>query len=294
MAATRRLGRGGWQAWQDKLLPFLLILPAVGLMVALYAYPFVASIFRSFLSGDGSWTLDNYAKVQDLYVRDIVFTLWVSVLSTALSAALAIILSAYLRFSKGWASRFMGLIYRFPIFIPFVVVAQMMRTFLAPHGLLNVGLAQVGLINLDAPLELLDWKGLTFGFVWKQAAFMTLIISSGFQVVDDSYIEAARSVGARLYQVILRILVPMSRATIAVAVILAFTSTVGTFTLPFMLIGGKVPTTITVDIAHRVTYFGDWGVANALGTVSYVLVLIAAIYYLRYTLKRSIYESTEE
>lgn len=286
----QRRGRGG----EEKLLPFLLLLPAVGLMVALYAYPFLASIVRSFLSKDGSWTLANYAKVQELYVRDILFSLEVSLLSTALGAVLAITLAAYLRFSSSRLARLMGLIYRLPIFIPFVVVAQMMRTFLAPHGLFNVFLAQLGLIDLDAPLQLLDWKGLTFGFVWKQAAFMTLIISSGFQVVDDSYIEAARSVGARLYQVILKILMPMSRATIAVAVVLAFTSTVGTFTLPFMLIGGKSPTTITVDIAHRVTYFGDWGVANALGTVSYILVLITALYYLRYTLKQGVYEVQEE
>lgn len=290
VTVTGRPRRGG----EGRLLPFLLLLPAVGLMLALYAYPFFASIVRSFLGGDGSWTLDNYIKVQNLYTEDVLFTLGVSILSTAVATVVAISLSAYLRFSKGWAARLMGLIYRFPIFIPFVVVAQMMRTFLAPHGLLNIALAQIGLVNLDAPLELLDWKGLTFGFVWKQAAFMTLIIASGFQVVDDSYIEAARSVGARLYQVILRILMPMSRATIAVAVILAFTSTVGTFTLPFMLIGGKAPTTITVDIAHRVTYFGDWGVANALGTVSYVLVLLTALYYLRYTLKQSVYDVQEE
>lgn len=287
---TKRRGRGG----QNLVIPFLLLLPAVGLMLALYAYPFVASIVRSFLTSDGSWSLANYAKVWDLYLRDVVFTLQVSVISTLLAATLAISISAYLRFSKGPAARFLGLVYRFPIFIPFVVVAQMMRTFLAPHGLLNIGLAQIGLVDIDSPLQLLDWKGLTFGFVWKQGAFMTLIIGSGFAVIEDSYIEAARSVGARLWQVIWKILIPMSRATIAVAVILAFTSTVGTFTLPFMLIGGQVPTTITVDIAHRVTYFGDWGVANALGTVSYVIVLITAIYYLRYTLKQGVYEVREE
>ena len=106
-------------------------------------------------------------------------------------------------------------------------------------------------------------------------------------------IEAARSVGANIYHIIIKVLVPMSRATIAVAIILAFTSTVGTFTLPFMLIGGKVPTTVTVDIAHRVTYFGDYGVANALGALSYLMVLVTAIYYLRYSVKKGIYEAQE-
>jgi putative spermidine/putrescine transport system permease protein len=283
-----RAGRGG----REILLPFLLLLPAVALMLALYAYPFVSSIYRSFLvQGQGALTLDNYVKVGDLYLRDLFFSLEIALLSTTLAAVLSITLGAYVRLAEGRLARLIGAIYRIPIFIPFVVVAQMMTTFLAPHGLLNVGLAQVGLVNLDSPPELLNWKGLTFAFVWKQAAFMTLIVLSGFEMVDNAYIEAARSFGARLPQVILRILVPMSRASLSVALILAFTSTVGTFTLPYMLIGGKTPTTLTVDIAHRVTYFGDYGVANALGSIAYVMVLVTAIYYLRYTVKRSVYEA---
>ncbi len=289
VTVTERRGRGG-RGW---LLPFLLLLPAVGLMLALYAYPFVSSIYRSFLDGKGDLSLANYAKVRNLYLRDAFFTLEISILSTAIAAVLSIALAAYLRLASSRPARLLGILYRLPIFIPFVVVAQMMRTFLAPHGLLNIFLAQVGLINLEAPLQLLDWKGLTFGFVWKQAPFMTLIVLSGFEMIDDTYIEAARSVGARFPQVILKILMPMSRASISVALILAFTSTVGTFTLPFMLIGGKVPTTVTVDIAHRVTYFGDYGVANALGTLSYLMVLVTAIYYLRYTVRRGIYETQE-
>ncbi len=269
----------------------MLLFPAVGLMLALYAYPFASSIYRSFLiKGQGALTLANYVKVRELYLRDVLFTLEIALLSTAIAGVLSISLAAYLRLVKGRLASLIGAVYRLPIFIPFVVVAQMMTTFLAPHGLLNISLAQVGLVNLDAPLDLLNWKGLTFGFVWKQAPFMTLIVLSGFEMIESTYIEAARSFGARVPQVILRILIPMSRASISVALILAFTSTVGTFTLPYMLIGGKTPTTLTVDIAHRVTYFGDYGVANALGTVAYVMVLFTAIYYLRYTVRRGIYE----
>ena len=292
--SIERKERGGHDAIFAKLwgesLPFLLLLPAVGLMLALYAYPFASSIYRSFLDGKGSLTLANYVKARELYLRDILFSLEVSVLSTAIAAALSIVLAAYLRLSTGRFAQLVGAVYRLPIFIPFVVVAQMMRTFLAPHGLLNIFLAQIGLIDLKAPLQLFNWQGLTFGFVWKQTAFMTLIVLSGFKMVDDTYIEAARSVGARLPQVIIRILVPMSLTSISVAVILAFTSTMGTFTLPYMIVAGE-PTTVTVDIAHRVTYFGDYGVANSLGTTSYLMVLVAAIYYLRYAVRKSIYQA---
>lgn len=271
--------------------PLLLLLPATVLMLALYAWPFISSVYRSFLTKESGLTLANYEKAFELYFRDVVFSLEVAILGTVIAAVLSISLSAYLRLRGGRIAKAVGLLYRLPIFIPFVVVGQMMRTFLAPHGLLNIFLAQLGVIDLNAPLQLFNIYGLVLSFVWKQAPFMTLIILGGFQMIDDAFLEAARSVGANVLRVILKVLVPMNRAAISVAVILAFTSTIGTFTLPFMLIGGKVPTTVTVDIAHRVTYFGDWGVANALGVLSYLMVLVMAIYYLRYSVRKSIYEA---
>jgi putative spermidine/putrescine transport system permease protein len=150
-------------------------------MLALYAYPFVSSVYRSFLDKEGVLTLANYVKAWERYQKDVFFSLGVSVLSTVIAALLSIALAAYLRLATGWFARLIGAVYRFPIFIPFVVVAQMMRTFLAPHGLFNIFLAQMGLLDLDAPLQFFNWKGLTFGFVWKQAPFMTLLILSGPQ-----------------------------------------------------------------------------------------------------------------
>jgi putative spermidine/putrescine transport system permease protein len=275
----------------DWAFPLALLLPAMLLMLALYAWPFVSSVYRSFVAKDGGLTLANYGKAFELYFRDVVFSLEVAILSTLIAAVASIALSAYVRLTAGRITRLIGLLYRLPIFIPFVVVGQMMRTFLAPHGLLNIFLAQLGLIDLATPLQLFNMQGLVLSFVWKQAAFMTLIILGGFQMIDDAFLEAARSVGANVLQVVLKVLVPMNLASISVAVVLAFTSTIGTFTLPFMLIGGKVPTTVTVDIAHRVTYFGDWGVANALGVLSYLMVLVMAIYYLRYSVRKGIYEA---
>lgn len=264
----------------------LLILPAVTFMVLMYGYPFISSILRSFINPEGEFSFDNYAKTIDLYLKDIGFTFAVTVLSTALSAVLAILLAVYLRLRQNPISRVLTGLYRIPIFIPFVVVAQMMNSFLAPHGILNLTLAKLNIIDLQKPLQLFNFYGLTFGFVWKMIPFSTLIIHGGFQMIDNSYIEAARSCGAGLGRVITRVLIPMNRPSILVALVLVYSQIVGTFTLPYMLIGGKIPTTITVDIAHRINYFRDFGVANTLGVFSYLLVLITAIYYLRSSVKK--------
>jgi putative spermidine/putrescine transport system permease protein len=267
--------------------PYLLLLfPAVTFMLLMYAYPFIASFTRSLIDAEGNFSFANYAKTWELYLKDIFFTFAVTVFSTAATGVLAVLLAVYLRFSQSFISKILSGLYKLPIFIPFVVVAQMMNSFLAPHGLLNIALAKFGLINIDQPLQLFNFTGLSFGFVWKMIPFSVLIIHGGFQMIDDSYIEAARSAGARLFKVITKILIPMSKSSIMVALVLVYSQIVGTFTLPYMLIGGKSPTTITVDIAHRVNYFRDFGVANTLGVFSYFLVLFTAIYYLRSSVRK--------
>ena len=270
-----------------KFPPYLfLLLPAVTFMLVMYAYPFITSFTRSVFDAQGNLTFANYIKTWALYRKDVFFTFSVTVFSTAVTGVLAVLIAVYLRFRQGLISRLLSGLYKLPIFIPFVVVAQMMNSFLAPHGLFNVALAQLGLIDIDQPLQLFNFSGLSFGFMWKMVPFSVLIIHGGFQMIDNSYIEAARSAGARKFTVITRILIPMSKSSIMVALVLVYSQIVGTFTLPYMLIGGKSPTTITVDIAHRVNYFRDFGVANALGVLSYLLVLFTAIYYLRSSAKK--------
>jgi putative spermidine/putrescine transport system permease protein len=272
-------GMQGMKKSPASLLPYLLLFPAVAAIILLYLQPFLASFWRSFITKEGVMGWQNYELVMDRYLQDIWFTFAVTIFSTAVSTLLSILLAVYIRLSHGWLQQMVAVLYRLPIFLPFVVIAQMMRSFLAPHGILNLILAQLNLIDIENPLQLFNWIGLSFGFIWKEAPFMVLLIVGGFQMIDDSYIEAARSVGASLFQVITRVLIPMNKQTILVAVTLVFCSFVGCFSFPYMLIGGKTPATITIDIAHRVNYFRDYGVANALGVFTYIMVSVLAVYY---------------
>jgi ABC-type sugar transport system permease subunit len=272
----------------SKLLPFLLLLPALVFIAVLYIYPLVRSIWGSFSVGAQSLSLGNYAKAWALYKKDIIFTIRVAVLGTILSVAVGLILACYVRLSTSRASRFVNFISRLAIFLPYVILGQMMRSFLAPHGLFNVILANLGIVNLNNPLQFFNIRGLLLGFLWKEAPFIAFITLSSLQVIDNSYLEAARSVGAKTRHIILYILIPMVKPAVAMAAVLTFCTIISTFTLPYMLVT-ESPTMVTVDIAHRVTYFRDYGVANALGVCLYLLAAPMAVYYLRRTVREEIY-----
>src|SRR4030042_1127064 len=87
-------------------------------------------------------------------------------------------------------------LYRWPLFIPFVVTGQVMRTFLAKNGMLNHVLIGSGLIDPLAAQSLLDWRGIVIAFVWKQAPFVTLLVAGAMASLDRQHIEAARNPGA--------------------------------------------------------------------------------------------------
>ena len=93
---TTRRAPGERLAWA---FPLALLLPATALMLILYAWPFVASVYRSFVV-EGGLTLANYEKAYELYFRDLVFSLEVAILTTVVSAVLSISLSAYVRLAK--------------------------------------------------------------------------------------------------------------------------------------------------------------------------------------------------
>ena len=63
-------------------------------------------------------------------------------------------------------------LYRWPLFIPFIVAAQCMRTFLAKNGMLNNALDTLGLVDIGSLPGLLDWRGIIVTFVWKETPFV--------------------------------------------------------------------------------------------------------------------------
>ena len=66
-----------------------------------------------------------------------------------------------------------------------------------------------------------------------------------------------------------------------VALVLAFVTMLSVLSVPIMISGGS-PTMITVDMAFRVNSYSDYGVANALGFISYLIAGLAAWIYVRH------------
>jgi len=264
----------------------LLISPALLVIAAFFLFPLGLSVVSSLQSKDGGWTLANYEKSFELYSTDMLFTVAIVLLSSALIAAVAIGIAGYLTLGENVRTRnALRWLYRWPLFIPFVVTGQVMRTFLAKNGMLNHVLVGGGLIDPMAAQSLLDWRGIVVAFVWKQAPFVTLLLAGAMASIDVQHSEAARNLGAPRWRVLLEIVLPQVRGTLLVGLVLSFVTMLSVLSVPLM-INPNSPTMMTVDVAYRISTHGDYGVANALCLVSLAFASLGAWVYLRHAVKQ--------
>jgi len=263
-----------------------LIAPALAVVGLFFIAPLGMSVVVAFRDKTGGFTLEHFAKSFEFYSTDLLFTLAIVLLSTLLIGVVAIAIAGYL--TLGGHPRTVAVLrwlYRWPLFIPFVVAGQLMRTFLAKNGMLNHVLIGSGLIEPLSAQSLLDWRGIVVAFVWKQAPFVTLLLAGAMAALEPQHIEAARNLGARRLRVLVDIVLPQVRGTLLVGLVLSFVTMLSVLSVPLM-INPNSPTMVTVDVAYRISTHADYPVANALCLLSLLLAATGAVFYLRHASAR--------
>lgn len=260
-----------------------LVAPALAVVAALFLYPLGYSLVAAFTE-NGVLSLAHFARSFELYSTDILFTLMIVLVSTALIALVAIAIAGALTLGETpWLIAGLKALYRWPLFIPFIVAAQCMRTFLAKNGLMNNSLVAMGVIEPLQATSFLDWRGIVITFVWKQAPFAALLLAGAMAAIDRSTIESARNLGAGKLRILFEIVLPQVARTLMVALVLSFVTMLSVLSVP-MMVAGSQPTMLTVDMAFRINAYGDYATANALGVISYAMTAVAAWIYLRHNL----------
>ena len=265
----------------QRQLALLLIAPGLALVAALFLYPLSFSLISAFTGADGRFSLEAFRKAWELYSGDVVFTVIIVLSSCLLTGLAAIIIAGTLTLGE---NRFivgtLKALYRWPLFIPFIVAAQCMRTFLAKNGLMNNSFVSLGLMEPLQAVSFLDWRGIIATFVWKQTPFVALLLAGALAALDRATLEAGRNLGASRLRVMIELALPQVMPTLLVALVLSFVTMLSVLSVP-MMVAGSQPTMLTVDMAFRINAYGDYATANALGVITYLISAGAAIIYLK-------------
>lgn len=277
----------------DRRFALALIAPAALFLAAFVAWPlirFVSNAFyqispmaggpRRFVGFENFATAFASPAFQGAALRTIVYTLIVVTLEFTFGLAVALVFSGL-----GSRSAVFRTVFMYPLMVAPVVAGLLWRFLLIDNfGILNELLRRVGLLHsTDQIAWLSNPKIALFSVampdIWLTTSFITLILFAGLQNVPGDVIEAARIDGVRFPTLLFRIILPLLRPVIAVALIVRGIDAARAFDIILIQTSGgpqDSTTTLSLLIYRTMTRNGDPGLASAMGTVYLIGMLVVA------------------
>jgi multiple sugar transport system permease protein len=125
---------------------------------------------------------------------------------------------------------------------------------------------------------------LMFADIWKTTPFVTIIVLAGLVMIPKELIEASEVDGASSWKTFWKVIVPLLRPTLGIAVLFRVLQAFGLFDLPYVLTGGG-PGTSTQSLAMLAynTMFTDidFGPGAAVAVSTAFIVLVMCLVFLR-------------
>ncbi|KPH97400.1 ABC-type transporter, integral membrane subunit [Actinobacteria bacterium OK074] len=247
----------------------------------------VASIGLHQYAADHWWgTLAAYRTVltSDSFLRSLVVTVEVTVSSVVVVFALALAVALYARLHGGRVARLVTALAVTPLFLPAVIGSYAILTFYAGDGALTTLAHTLGWGSAPR-LSYTTW-GVIVGQVWTNLPFAVLMLTSGLAAVPDALIEAARDAGAGPAQVVLRILLPMTKVPAVITATFTSIAVLGSFTVPY-LVGPTAPTMLGVQLANAFQSFNQPQQSLVIAVVVFALASVVGVAYVRSNVRQA-------
>jgi spermidine/putrescine transport system permease protein len=258
-----------------------LLLPAYAWLIVAIFLPLSAMVFFSFmtdlpLSGrPWSLTLENY---RTFFTQGIYPTLLVSSLRLGLEVTLWCLMlgfpSAYVlaKVLKGRSREAIFLLVILPFWSNGLVRIFSWAMVLREGGILDTWLNAILPFRINVDL-MYSYPAVIVGLVHSYVPYIVLTCYLSIQAIDDSVIEAARSLGASRLTVLRRLILPLSLPGIMAGAVLVFVPVVGSFMEPRIL-GGRTGTFYGTVIEDQFVAVFNWPLGAALSFILLAVVLI--------------------
>lgn len=263
-------------AWERRIPPegrarLLLLLPAVGFLLFVFAYPLGLIVLRSV--SDPRPGVEHYVQIAtvDVYLRVFYLTFRLAVTVTAVTLLLGYPVAYLLVRVRGAVRALLIFLVLLPFWTSLLVRTYAWMVILGRYGVLNRLLMALGVT--DEPIRLLHTSLATHvGMIHILLPFMILPIWSVMSGIDTSLLMAAQSLGASPLRAFRAVFLPLSLPGVWAGSLLVFILTLGFYVTPALL-GGRGDFTIAMLIAQQVSELLAWGFASALAIALLVLTL---------------------
>lgn len=232
-----------------KSKPYLLLLPATGVIVLLFFGGLFDGLLKSLgyfpAIGERQMNLDAYTNLlaSDSFWDSLELTVRVAAISSLLAGLLGGLLAIALfllnQYSEDENSRLWNRLFQLPLTIPHLVAGYVIVLLFTQSGVISKLLASVGMIDemTDFPVLVNDpfgW-GIILAYTWKEVPFVLLMVYPVLARIQKSWREVSRVYGAGNWNFIREIALPIMMPSWIIAVFIVFVFTFSAFEIPFLL-----------------------------------------------------------
>jgi len=300
--------------FHTRQLPYLLILPAVGLEIVIHVVPILVGMWMSLLELTQfhiqDWStapfvgLGNYTATLDFTSaagKDLLHSFGITIVYTTLSVFLSWLFgtAAAVFLQRPFRGRaLLRTLFLTPYALPvYAAVITWGFLFQRDTGLVNhVLVDQLGIgaggDGGDRPFWLIGsnsfWALLVVS-VWRMWPFAFLCLMAGLQNVPAELYEAAAIDGAGFWRRLTSVTLPALRPVNQVLLLVLFLWTFNDFNTPYVLFGGSAPREadlISIHIYNNSFSTWDFGTGSAMSVALLLFLLLVTAVYLMLTNRR--------
>ncbi|SLN75688.1 ABC transporter permease [Oceanibacterium hippocampi] len=253
-----------------------LLWPAIGLLLVFFLVPSLDLIQASVMNPD--FTLEHFERIADRKVYLAVFwrTLQVSLIVAFLAALVGYPIAYFINLQPRKTQFLLIFLIFIPLWMSVLIRSYAWMIVLGRDGIINTALLGLGLT--EEPVRLLFTSGAVY-FAMLQILLPVQIVTaySAMTEIDMDLMRAARVLGARPWQALRRVFIPLSLDGTITGAIIVFMLSMGFFITP-ALVGGRQDMMLANLIEFQVERL-NWSFASALaillllGTVLTVIVI---------------------
>lgn len=262
------------------IFPYLVIAPAIILIILFKLYPIILNIWTSF-SSNGRLSSVNYTRIfgDKNFWNSILITFKFCIIlipvQIILSFGMALLVSQKIRGIGAFRT-----IYYLPVTVSITVACIMWSMMLNPtNGVVNSILMKFG---IETQQFFTSGKqalaSIMMLCIWKGCGYLMMFILAGIKDIDETIYESAKIDGASYWQLVFYIMLPMLKRTMAFVVINDTTSNLLLFAPMYMITKGGPQNSTNVlmyEVYKSAFIYGDS--ARAAASMSILLLIVGII-----------------
>jgi len=246
--------------------------PHIVWMLIFIIVPMILVVYYSFTDKNGSFTLDNFktffsSDYSTVFLHSICFAF----IATVISLVIAFPLAYFISRTKPRTQKMLIMLIMLPMWTNFLIRTYSLMTMIETNGIINNFLASIGLPRI----QMINTGGaVIFGMIYNYLPYMVLPIYTVMEKMDNRLIEAASDLGCNGFQVLTKVIIPLSSSGIVSGITMVFVPCVSTFYISQKLGGGKYQL-IGDAIERQFQQAYNYNLGSALSFVLMILIFIS-------------------